>query len=161
MSTPLKITESQLTVFRSLLRALAVKTVVAKPESQQTPFAGGAGGLHLIDNFRPVQPIFERNVTFYDASLGSPTATAPSVLVMPFNFRQRMQQMPAADQSTPWAWSTSTISTLTASRTDSDGASSHGLELTGNRKSDTSGSCGRNSGSVITLGFLTFVIILG
>ncbi|GAU88508.1 hypothetical protein RvY_01195 [Ramazzottius varieornatus] len=53
MMEPLKVTESQMNVFRSVLR-----TSTGESGSRAT-------ARFLTDNFRPVQPLYDRNITYY------------------------------------------------------------------------------------------------
>ena len=156
MSTPLKITETQMTVFRSLLRALADKAVAHADQQPAQPVPAGRE-LYLIDNFRPVQPIFERNVTYYEAPADLSTSTTASSrdAVLPFNPRQRMM-MPVAvapGDNTAWVWPSSTTKTAPADHAEGQARSSSRPETT------TSKGQNRNA-AVTTKGGVSRVILL-
>ncbi|OQV25818.1 putative Carbonic anhydrase 6 [Hypsibius exemplaris] len=106
MKESLKITETQLNVFRSLLKNLA-QTANAQA-SAPVPVALGRD-LLLLNNHRPIQPLFDRNVTFYEAPNDKNSILRPKNATTddarPFNFNQRMQ-MSGAD--TTWQWPSTT-----------------------------------------------------
>jgi Eukaryotic-type carbonic anhydrase len=110
MTTPLKITETQLEVFRSLLKAQdsagekKLELIGRRSEAVRRE-------LRLMDNFRPLQPSNERNVTFYEAPTDSngilTTTAAPNPTA---NVKLQRMQLPMITEST-WTWAGTTNAT--------------------------------------------------